>query len=145
MLLTTIQSDLTSFLKSRNEIGVSALRLVLAKIQNLEIEKCPPGTDKKLNDEDVLGVILKQVKQHQEAIEMFEKAGRLELAEREKAQMAAIQKYLPEQMSEKELKPIIARLNTGDFGSTMKAVMAETRGRADGSKIAAMVKNIIDA
>ena len=145
MLLATITSDLTIFLKSRNEVGVSALRLVLAKIQNLEIEKCPPGTDKKLNDEDVLGVILKQVKQHQEAIEMFEKAGRLELAEREKAQMAAIQKYLPEQMSEKELKPIIARLNTGDFGSTMKAVMAETRGRADGSKIAAMVKNIIDA
>ncbi len=143
MLTNTIQSDLTFFLKNRDEIGLSTLRLILAKIQNLEIEKCPPGTDKKLSDEDILNVIQKQVKQHQEAIEMFEKAGRKELAEREKAQMAVIQKYLPAQMSEEELKSIIARLNTGDFGTTMKAVMAETRGRAEGAAVAIMVKNAI--
>ncbi len=100
MLLDQIQSDLAAAQKAREQLKVDTLRFLLGAVFNLQIEKCPPGSGKTLEDADVLSVIAKQVKTHQESIEMFGRGGREDLVSREKAELAILKLYLPAQMDE---------------------------------------------
>lgn len=109
----------------------------------MQIEK---GKDYVLTDADVMTVVAKQVKTHNESIEMFEKGGRQDLVEREKAELAILQGYLPEQMSETEIRNKIVEIRKNnpqaDFGTLMKLAMGEFRGKADGAAVARVVKEI---
>jgi uncharacterized protein YqeY len=145
MLLETIQKDLTEGLKGKNEAVVSTLRLLLSEIHNRQIEK-----QAELTDEDVVGVLRKEVKKRQEAIEAYEKGGRQELADKEKQELEILSKYLPQEMSPQELEKIVKEVinevgvqGPGDFGKVMGVVMGRVKGRIDGAKVSEVVKKLI--
>ena len=145
MLIEKIQEDLKTVLKEKKELQVSTLRLLLSEIHNRQIEK-----QADLNDEDVIVVIRRAVKQRQEAIEAYQKGNRLELAEKEKEESTILSNYLPQEMSaeelEKTVKEVIKGLGpvgSGDFGRVMGAVMGKVKGRIDGAKVTEVVKKLI--
>lgn len=144
MLLDQIQQAVAGAQKARDQIKVDTLRFLLGAVFNLQIEK---GKDYKLIDADVLSVVAKQVKTHNESIEMFTKGNRLDLVEREKAELSILQSYLPAQMTDEELRSKIKDLKTAnpgaDFPTLMKLVMGELRGKADGGLVARIVKEVI--
>ncbi len=141
MLLDQIQQDVAAAQKNRDQLKVDCLRFLLGAVFNLQIEK---GKDYKLVDGDVLTVIAKQVKTHKESIEMFGKANRQDLVDRETKELKILQSYLPAQMPEAELKVKIEEIkknNPGaDFGTLMKLAMAELRGKADGAVVASLLQ-----
>lgn len=143
MLLDQIQLDVAAAQKARNQVKVDCLRFLLGAAFNLAIEK---GKDYVLTDADVLSVVKKQVKTHQESIDMFTKGNRNDLVEREKAELVILQAYLPAQMGEDEVKKKVTEVvkaNAGaDFGTLMKLVMAELKGAADGAMVAKLVKEV---
>ena len=145
MLFETIQKDLTEGLKGKNEAVVSTLRLLLSEIHNRQIEK-----QAELTDEDVVGVLRKEVKKRQEAIEAYEKCGRQELADKEKQELEILSKYLPQEMSPQELEKIVKEVinevgvqGPGDFGKVMGVVIGRVKGRIDGAKVSEVVKKLI--
>lgn len=144
MLLDQIQSDLTLAQKAKDQVRVDCLRFLLGAVFNLQIEK---GKDYVLTDADVMTVVAKQVKTHNESIGMFEKGGRQDLVEREEAELAILQSYLPVQMAEEEIRFKIEDLRkknpTSDFGTLMKLAMGELRGKADGVVVAKVVKEVV--
>lgn len=141
MLLDQIQSDVAAAQKARDQAKVDCLRFLLGAVFNLQIEK---GKDYKLVDSDVLSVIAKQVKTHKESIEMFGKANRQDLVDREEAELKILQSYLPIQLSIEEIKEKIEEIKTAnpgaDFGTLMKLAMGELRGKADGMLVAKLVR-----
>ncbi len=143
MLLDKIQSDLASAQKARDQTKVDCLRFLLGGVFNLQIEK---GKGYQLTDADVLSVVARQVKTHHESIEMFAKGNRQDLVDREKAELAILQSFLPAQMSESEVRNKIEEIrkqNSGvDFPTLMKLVMGELRGKADGGLVARIVKEV---
>ena len=145
MLLDKITQDLNTYLKNNNPIAVSALRLLLSSIHNAEIAK-----GRKLTDEDISAEVAKDVKRHKESITAFEKGQRMQLAQKEKAELLVLQNYLPKPMEEAEIEQIIDEVITrtkpeslADMGKVMSEVMAKVAGKADGSKVAEMVKSKI--
>ena len=136
-----LMADLKSAMKAHDAVATGAIRGVIAKAKDLTV-----NAGMEMDDAAVLSVIAKAVKQREESIAQFEAAGRLELAANEKAEMALLKKYLPEQLSESELAAIVkaAVAETGatskrDMGKVMKAVMAKAQGRADGKLVSKLV------
>ncbi len=142
-----IGNDFTEALKAGDRSRVSILRMVKAAIKNREIEK---GSS--LNDEEVLGILRSFVKRAHESIEQFSKAGRTELAEKEKTELGIIQGYLPQQIGEDEIRRIISDVVSGtgaagpkDMGKVMKAVMEKIKGQADGKLVNSLVKESLES
>ena len=145
MLLETIQNDLKTALKEKNELQVSTLRLLLSEAHNRQIEK-----QAELVDEDIVGVLRKEVKKRQESIEAYEKGGRQELADKESKELIILSKYLPQEMSPKELGKIIKEVivevgaqGPSDFGKVMGVIMGKVKGKIDGTKVADAVKKLL--
>lgn len=141
-LLARIKKDLDQALKKKDSLAVSVLRLLLAEIHNQEIEK-----QKELTDEDVLEVIRREVKKRKEAVEAYQKGNRKDLAEKEGTELKILNTYLPQQLSDEELKKIVASVvdevgakEPTDFGQVMGAAMGRVKGQADGAKVATLVK-----
>lgn len=145
MLLDDIRSTIATAMKARDSVRVETLRFLLAGIRNVAIAKYGAESETKITDADVLDVIKKQVKTHNESVEAFTKAGRLELADTEKAQLAILESYLPTQLSDEELKKLLepVALVGGDFGPMMGKAMAAVKGQADGSRVSAILKQFI--
>ncbi|MBI5465030.1 GatB/YqeY domain-containing protein [Candidatus Gottesmanbacteria bacterium] len=96
-LLIKIHQDLESAVRKKNQDSLRTLRFLLSEIHNLEIAKYPPAYTKGgLTDEDVISIIQKLVKTHKESIEAFKAGGRIDLVKQEEAELAILQKYLPE-------------------------------------------------
>lgn len=140
MLLERIKTELVTALKTGEKEKAAALRFLLAAVKNFEIAKYPPVKGGSLCDEDIVSVVKKLVGQHKESIEMFKKGGRTDLVKKEEAELSILKPYLPPEISDEELREIVKRTAGTDFGETMKRVMAEVRGRADGGRVAVMVK-----
>ena len=124
---------------------LSVIRMARANIKNIEIDE-----KRELNDDEVLAVLVKEVKMRQDSLEEFAKAGRDELVEQAKQEIAILRKYLPEQLSDEELRALVeeAVAETGaagpkDMGKVMAALMPKTRGRADGKRINTMVRELL--
>ena len=149
-LKNKIESDLKDAMKSRDALRTSALRMVVAAIQNKEIEDRGMKKlklDEDLDDAGVLKVISTLAKQRQESIEMFKKGGRDDLEKKETAELALLEKYLPSQMSESEIEKIVeeAVKTSGaagpkDMGNVMRLVMPKIAGRADGKIVNEIVR-----
>lgn len=142
MILEQLKVDLNEALKARDEIRVSVLRFLLSAIHNQEIQK-----QQDLTDGEVIAVIQKQVKERRESIEAFQKGGREDLMNKEEAELDILSKYLPQQLSEEEVKNLVTEVikETGegspaDFGRVMGAVMGRVKGRAGGSIVSKLVK-----
>jgi uncharacterized protein len=142
-LLAQIISDLTAAMKAKEAERLSTLRMVKANLMNRQIEK---GGE--LTDDEVTKALQSLVKQRRDSIEQYDKAGRTELAEKEKAEIAVIEKYLPQAASPEEIDAAVATAiaDTGassmkDMGRVMKAAMAKLAGKsADGKAVNEAVK-----
>jgi uncharacterized protein YqeY len=138
-----IISDLTEAMKAKDADRLSALRMVKANLMNRQIDK---GSE--LTDDEVIKALQSLVKQRRDSIEQYEKAGRNELAAKEAAEIAVIEKYLPQAASTAEIDAAVtaAIAETGassikDMGSVMKATMAALAGKsADGKAVSEAVK-----
>ena len=149
MLRDTIKQDTITAMKAGDKPRTAALRLIGAKIKDRDIEL---RTSDKQSDDDAMvqDVLLKMAKQRRESIEMYEDGGRQELADKEKAELAVIEDYLPKQMSEDETRAAIAQIKA-DLGAEgpkdMGRVMAELKSRhgasLDMSKASGLVKGAL--
>ncbi len=140
-----LKADLVQAMKARDEIRVSTIRLLISAIKNKEIDERG-----ELNDEGVLGVLSSAVKQRRDSIEQYGKGGRADLADKERAEMAIIQTYMPSQLGRDEIAALVreAVLETGaagagDMGKVMKALMPKVKGRADGRLVSEVVKEVL--
>lgn len=133
-----ITSDLTEAMKAKEADRVSTLRMVKANLMNRQIEK---GSE--LTDEEVTKALQSLVKQRKDSVEQYENAGRTELAEKERAEIPHIEKYLPQPASQEEIERAVdeAVRETGassmkDMGTAMKAAMAKLQGKTvDGKAV----------
>ena len=144
MLLQTIDQDLKTAMKEKDEVTLAALRNLKAALKNTEIEK-----QHELSDEEVLAVMARQVKRQKDSITEFEKGGRADLVANEKSQMAVLEKYLPKQMDD---AAVLALVNTvikdlsatpADFGKVMKEVLVRAKGQTDGTVVSKLVKETL--
>ena len=149
MLREQIQSETVTAMKAKEKERTAALRLIGAKIKDRDIEL--RTSDKKPGDDElVTDVLMKMAKQRRESIEMYENGGRQELADKEKAELAVIEEFLPKQMSEDETRAAIAQIkaDTGAEGmKDMGKVMAELKARhgatLDMSRASGLVKEAL--
>jgi len=146
VLRDEINTALKDAMKARDERRVSTLRLVNAALKNADLEAQGKGKQA-LSDEELLGLLQKLIKQRQEAVELYDKAGRTELADRERGEIEIITAYLPKQMSEAEAQAAVAQVikATGatsikDMGKVMAALKQGYAGRLDFGKANGLVK-----
>ena len=139
-----IDSDLKEAMRAKDATRLSVLRMLKSALKYGAIEKS--GAETELNDTEATQVIRKQVKQRQDSIESFEKGGRAELAEKEKAELSILNEYLPQPMSGDEISKVVreAIVETGatsraQMGSVMKALQRKVAGRVDGKALSAEV------
>lgn len=141
MIHKQIESELKSAMKSGEKEKIGVLRFLISAIKNHQIEI--KAKDKEyLKDEEVIAVIRRQMKQRKDSIAEYEKGGRQELADKEKAEMAILENYLPAQASEDKIREVVkakmAQLGVADksgFGKLMGVAMAELKGEADGDAV----------
>ncbi len=154
-----IQSDIKEAMKSGENEKVGVLRMLQAEIKNAEIAKRTKlskagetDLEKKseLIDDEIIDVINRETKKRKDAIELYEKGGRKELAEKEKKEAEFLSVYMPEQMSEEEIRSLakktIDRLNASgqhDMGKVMGALKLEIKGKADGAMVSRIVKELL--
>ncbi len=163
MLKEKIQHNLGEAMKNKKELETSVLRLITAAILNREKEKrfklskekenvseADLEKDSQLTDEEVVEILSSEVKKRKEAIEEFEKGGRNDLAEKEKKELEILQNYLPEQLSEEEVKNLAKEViekveakEIKDMGRVMSELMPKVKGRADGSLVSKIVKELL--
>jgi uncharacterized protein YqeY len=141
-----LRSDLTEAIKDRDKVRSGTIRMVLTAITEAEVA----GSEAvELSDQQVLDVVIKEAKKRREAEEAYANAGRTELAEKEHAESKVLADYLPRQLTEAEIAALVAdaiattgaaELGMRAMGKVMANVTPETKGRADGSVVAAEVK-----
>ncbi|GAA3882315.1 GatB/YqeY domain-containing protein [Streptomyces sedi] len=145
-----LQGDLTAAIKERDELRSATLRMALAAITTEEVAG---KTARELSDDEVRKVLAREAKKRREAAEAFEKGGRAESAERERAEGAVLADYLPRQLTDEELAVLVdeavaeARAQGAEgpraMGAVMKAVNPRVDGRAEGGRVAAAVKRAL--
>jgi uncharacterized protein len=147
VLRDQINSALTDALKAGDTRCVSTLRLIKSEVLKRETSAAERLT---LNDAEILDVLGKMIKQRQESLEIYEKAGRKELADQEREEIAIISAYLPQQLSDMEAGEAISSLireleaaTLKDMGRTMAALKERFAGRMDFTKASAMVKKLL--
>jgi len=142
-----VQADLADAMRNKQEVRKSSLRMLIAAIKNQEIEARKP-----LDDDAVNAVIQKQVKQRRESIAEFEKGGRMDLVEKEAAEMAILEAYLPEQAGAEEIEAAVVKAiaetsasGPRDMGKVMPQLTKQFAGRADGRAISEAVRRHLGA
>lgn len=163
MLKKRIQEDFKKVLKERKEIEISTLRMLKSAILNREKEKRYKLSKEKsdlkekdlekesqLTDEEIIEVIFSEVKKRKEAMVEFEKGERMDLVEKEKKEMEILKKYLPELLSKEEIKKLakeviekIGAVSIKDMGRVMGVLMPKVKGKAEGSLVSKIVKELL--
>jgi uncharacterized protein YqeY len=145
MLKDQLKNELKQSMLAKNAVKTSVLRMLLSAIGYYEIQK--GGAGYAASEEDVQTVTQKEMKQRRDSIEQFEKGGRMDLAEKEKAELAILTGYLPSQMGQEEIERLVkeAVTQTGastlsDIGKVMSALMPKIKGKADGKIVSDLVK-----
>lgn len=144
-LVERIENDLKVAMKAREMDRVGALRLIRAALQNRRIEK-----REELDESEVIACLSTQAKQRRDSIEQFKAGGRDELADKEIAELAVIQAYLPEQMGEAQVREAVqaAIAESGaagpkDMGKVMGVLMSRIKGKADGKLVNTLVRSLL--
>ena len=142
-----ISSDIKEAMKAGDKLRLETLRSIRAGI--LEFEKS--GVDRAMTDDDAIAVLNKAAKKRRDAIEQYTAAGRTDVAAQEEAELAIIQEYLPAQLSEEEvrsaMREIIAQVGASapsDFGKVMGMAMKQLKGKADGTIIQSVAKELLN-
>jgi uncharacterized protein YqeY len=141
-----LRSDLTQSIKDRDKVKSGTIRMVLTAITEAEVA----GSEAiELSDRQVLDVVIREAKKRREAEEAFANAGRIELAEKEHAESQVLADYLPQQLTQSEISAIVsdaiaatgaAEVGVRGMGKVMAQVTPQTKGKADGSVVAAEVR-----
>ena len=149
MLRDNINNALKDAMKARDERRVSTLRLMNAAIKNADIENRGSGKEP-LNEQELLSLFQKMIKQRQESVELYEKGGRAELAKQERDEIDIIGSYLPKQMSDVEagsaISAIVQEINAQtmkDMGRVMAALRERFAGQMDFGKASAKIKELL--
>lgn len=141
MLIDSIEVDFKQAMKAKDEVVLSSLRNLKSGMKNVQIEK---GKD--LTEEDVITLLRRKIKQHKDSIASFQTGGRQDLVEHEQLQLKVLEKYLPAQMSEDQVRELVKSVigqtsaKLADFGKVMKEVLAKAAGQTDGSVVSKLVK-----
>jgi uncharacterized protein len=147
MLRPQINDALKSAMKDKDGRATSTLRLILAALKDRDIAARPKGNTDGLNDEEIMGLLQSMIKQRRESISMYEKGGRMELAQQEAEEISIIERFLPTQMSGDELDEAVSAVisevgaqSIKDMGKVMGALKQKYAGQMDFSKAGASVK-----
>lgn len=142
LIKDVLTEDMKHAMKNKEKLRLAVIRMVRSSIRNIEIDD-----KKELTDDDVLTVLMKEVKMRKDSIEEFKKADRADLIEQTEQEIEVLQKYLPEPLTDEDLckmvEQVIANLGATtvkDMGKVMEAVKSEAKGRADGKRISQMVR-----
>lgn len=144
-LLTRLNEDMKQAMRSKDKESLQVIRMLKAAVQNEQI-----NTGQELTEEEELTVLSREMKQRRDSLTEFEKADRTDLADKVKKEIVIVEKYLPAQLSEDEIRSIVsdAIAKTGaaspkEFGKVMGAVMPKVKGKADGNQVNAIVKELL--
>ncbi len=145
MTKKNLQEELKQSMLARDKLKTSVLRMLLSAVNYYEIQKGGAGYE--ASNEDVMSVIQKDAKQHNDSIEQFKNAGRLDLVDKESKELEILKRYIPAQMNEEEIKKLVEETisKTGaksiqDMGKVMGALMPKLKGKADGGLVSKVVK-----
>lgn len=139
--------DMKAAMRSRAEgkVALSTIRMVLAAVKNAEIDK-----RRELTEDEISSVIAKEVKQRQDALVEFERGNRPDLVDQTRAEIAVLKNYLPQQLSEAEIRELVKQVIAAagasgpkDMGKVMQALQPQVRGRADGKLVNHIVKELL--
>jgi uncharacterized protein len=132
-------------LKNKDKQKLSTIRMLKSAIKKEEIDKKRP-----LNDDEIISVIMREVKQRKDSLAEYKAAGRDDLVEKEQAEIDILSAYLPEQMSEEELKALVQQVieevgagSKADMGKVMSAIMPKVKGRAEGRLVNRLVQEAL--
>jgi uncharacterized protein len=142
-----IMAEMKEAMKSKNEAVLRGLRAIKAEIIKAKTE---PGAGGEIDEATEQKFLQKMMKQRKDSLEIFEKQGRADLAEKEKEEMAVIEKFLPKQLNTEEIKEAVSKIITevgatsaADMGKVMGAASKQLAGKADGKSISAVVKELL--
>lgn len=145
-----LEKDLKNAMYTKDAVRLRTIRLLRAALKDKEIAERGAGNTDGLTEEDVVGVLQKQAKQRRDAIEQYEQADRDDLAQVERDELALIETYLPEPMSDEDVRKILHEIimATGaasprDMGKVMGEAMKRTKGLADGRRVQALAKELL--
>jgi len=146
ILKENLLSDMKGALKGKDSLKLNTIRGLISEIKNREID-----LHRELEDDEIISIILTQIKKRKEAVTFFKKGGRNDLCERENQEATILQEYLPEQVSEEKLleriREVIVELSVvemKDLGKVMKTVIPEFKGRADNEQIKSLVAKCLE-
>ena len=150
MLRQRLSDALKDALKTKDQIGLSTVRLIIAALKDRDIAARGKGNKDGIAEDEILGLLQNMIKQRQESIVLYEKGGRCELAEQERGEIAVIERFLPKQMGDDEVVKAVreAISETGsqslkDMGKTMAALKGRYAGQMDFAKASALVKQTL--
>lgn len=145
-LLSTLNDDMKTAMKAKEKETLQVIRMLKASLQNEQIK-----LGRELTEDEELTVLSREMKQRRDSLTEFEKADRQDLAEKAKGEITIVEKYLPTQLTEEEIRQIIEEAieKTGatspkEFGKVMGAVMPKVKGKADGNQVNAIVKELLN-
>jgi uncharacterized protein YqeY len=143
-----VTADTTAAMKARDKEKTDALRLLRAAIQKYKIDRTDsknPNHGKPVTEEDLMGVLQKEIKQRRDSIDQYEKGGRTDLADKERTEIKYFEVYLPQQMTREEIVAAVQALidrEGKDFRKVMPLAAKELKGRADGRQVSEIVKEL---
>lgn len=145
-LLTTLNEDMKTAMRAKDKETLSVVRMLKASLQNEQIK-----LGEELNADQELTILAREMKQRRDSVAEFKKADRQDLVDKTQAEIEIVEKYMPKQLSEDEIKTIISAAiakvgasSMKDFGQVMGAVMPETKGKADGNEVNRIVKELLN-
>jgi len=152
MFRDQVPEALRAALKDKDQRAVSTLRLIMAALKDRDIAARGKGNDEGIDEDEILQMLQTMVKQRRDSISMYEKGGRLELAQQEAEEIAIIERFLPEQLGDDEIEAavdkVIADVGAGglkDMGAVMGALRESFAGQMDFGKASAIVKSRLGA
>ncbi|MFD2612742.1 GatB/YqeY domain-containing protein [Paenibacillus gansuensis] len=140
-----LNDDMKQAMRDQDKFKLSVIRMIRSAVKNLEID-----LKRSLDDNEVLDILAREIKQRKDSLQEFEKAGRDDLASQVKAEIEIIGQYLPQQLTEEEIKVIVQQTiqevgasSKADMGKVMSALMPKTKGRADGKLVNQAVQQFL--
>ena len=150
MLRDQIKTELVAAMKAKDEAKVSTLRMIGATLKDKDIAARPSGKTDGISDDEILSMFQTMIKQRRESIELYEKGGRADLADKEKKEIEIISAFLPAQMDEEAVKAAIeaeiqacGATSMKDMGKVMGSLRAKYAGQMDFGKASGMIKSLL--
>jgi uncharacterized protein YqeY len=150
-LVERLTEDLKEAMRNKDNVRLRTIRSLRSALQNKEIEQREDGAETVLSDQDELAVLRKQINQRKDSIEQYRDAGRDDLVEKEQEELAVLDEYMPDPLSDDELEAKLEAIidevgaeSMADMGPVMGRAMDALRGRVDGNRVQAMVKSLLN-